>query len=242
MSHCRSTERAGEAAIPRRRLHRSRARHASARALRPRWRELIKRIWGADPLVCPRCKSTMKRAGTLERPEEIEFFLRLHGLWEGLLDILAVTGHEHGRIGQGDALADAVVDDLHTALEPARADPDKSDPIPVGRVHIGLDFERKTGKAVLIWGHVARNGFPVARVGRHLHKGVQHLSDTEIIYSAAKKYRCLAPFQVLVHVKRIRGPLDEFHVFAQFICLTAQDLVQDWIRQVADDNAFLIGP
>ena len=59
----------------------------SARALRPLWRNLILRAWGEDPLICPSCKGLMKVRGTLTRPEEIQFFLRLHGLWEGILDI-----------------------------------------------------------------------------------------------------------------------------------------------------------
>jgi hypothetical protein len=29
----------------------------------------------------------MKVRGTLIRPEEIELFLRLHGMWEGIIDI-----------------------------------------------------------------------------------------------------------------------------------------------------------
>ena len=49
----------------------------TARAMRPLWRDLILRVWGADPLECPCCKAT-----TFFRPAEIEFFLRLHGLWE----------------------------------------------------------------------------------------------------------------------------------------------------------------
>jgi len=53
---------------------------SSARALRPLWRDLILRVWGEDPLLCPCCKSLMIVAGRLLRPEEIEFFLRLHGL------------------------------------------------------------------------------------------------------------------------------------------------------------------
>ncbi len=56
----------------------------SARALRPLWRDLIMRIWGDDPLICPCCKGTMKVVGTLIRREEVQFFLRLHGLWEGV--------------------------------------------------------------------------------------------------------------------------------------------------------------
>lgn len=59
----------------------------SARALRPLWRDLIMRIWGEDPLVCPCCKGTMVVKGTLIRREEVEFFLRLHGLWEGVIGL-----------------------------------------------------------------------------------------------------------------------------------------------------------
>ena len=41
---------------------------ASARNLRPLWRNLILRIWGEDPLLCPCCKGLMKVHGTLTRP------------------------------------------------------------------------------------------------------------------------------------------------------------------------------
>ena len=57
----------------------------SARALRPLWRDLIKKVWGEDPLLCPCCKGTMKVVGTMIRRSEVEFFLRLHGLWEGII-------------------------------------------------------------------------------------------------------------------------------------------------------------
>ncbi|MCP5551321.1 MAG: hypothetical protein H7A53_10575 [Akkermansiaceae bacterium] len=32
-------------------------------ALRPLWRDLIRKIWGEDPLICPCCKGTMTTAG-----------------------------------------------------------------------------------------------------------------------------------------------------------------------------------
>ena len=55
--------------------------------MRPLWRDLILRVWGADPLQCPCCKATMKVVDTFFRSGEIEFFLRLQGLWEGVIDI-----------------------------------------------------------------------------------------------------------------------------------------------------------
>jgi hypothetical protein len=49
--------------------------------MRPLWHDLILKVWGGDPLECPCCKSTMKPVRKVIRHEEIEFFLRLHGLW-----------------------------------------------------------------------------------------------------------------------------------------------------------------
>ena len=59
----------------------------SARSMRPLWRDLILKVWGADPLQCPCCKAPMKLAGAVKRPEQVEFFLRLHGLWEGIIQL-----------------------------------------------------------------------------------------------------------------------------------------------------------
>jgi hypothetical protein len=59
----------------------------TARAMRPLWRDLILRVWGADPLQCPCCKATMIVVGAVFRSGKIEFFLRLHGLWLGVIDI-----------------------------------------------------------------------------------------------------------------------------------------------------------
>ncbi|MCB1062749.1 MAG: transposase [Verrucomicrobiae bacterium] len=54
----------------------------SRRALRPLWRDLIQKIWGEDPMICPCCKGTMTASGTMIRREDVQFFLHLHRLWE----------------------------------------------------------------------------------------------------------------------------------------------------------------
>lgn len=59
----------------------------AARDLRPLWRDLILQVWGGDPLECPCCKGTMRPVRAFIRPDEIEFFLRLHGLWEGIIQL-----------------------------------------------------------------------------------------------------------------------------------------------------------
>ena len=42
---------------------------------------------GHRPLQCPCCGSSLRRIESISRPEAVEFFLRLHGLWEGLVNI-----------------------------------------------------------------------------------------------------------------------------------------------------------
>jgi hypothetical protein len=58
-----------------------------ARDMRPLWRDLILKVWGGDPLQCPCCPGTMKPVRTFLRREEIQFFLRLQGLWEGVIQL-----------------------------------------------------------------------------------------------------------------------------------------------------------
>jgi hypothetical protein len=58
-----------------------------ARDMRPLWRDLILQVWGGDPLQCPCCKGTMKPVRTFLRLGEVEFFLRLYGLWEGVIHL-----------------------------------------------------------------------------------------------------------------------------------------------------------
>ena len=59
----------------------------TARAMRPLWRDLILRVWWTDPLLCLGGKATLHPVDTFHRSGEIEFFLRLLGLWEGIIDI-----------------------------------------------------------------------------------------------------------------------------------------------------------
>ncbi len=57
----------------------------SGRALRPLWRDLIMKVWGDDPHKCPCCPGTMNVVGMMIRRSEVEFFLKLNGLWEGIV-------------------------------------------------------------------------------------------------------------------------------------------------------------
>ena len=60
------------------------ARAPTARAARKGWAALIKQVYEPDPLLCPRCGSTMRIIAFIERhqTEVIERILRHCGLWE----------------------------------------------------------------------------------------------------------------------------------------------------------------
>ena len=60
------------------------ARSPSASRARRRWAALIKRVWQVDPLLCPRCGSTMKIVSFIEatQPDVIDRILTHCGLPE----------------------------------------------------------------------------------------------------------------------------------------------------------------
>ncbi len=108
----------------------------SARALRPRWRDLLFRVWGVDPLLCPHCKKgTMKVVDKKVRPEEIEFFLRLLGLWEGVIalpppprppfDIDTMEPLESGSCHAGTATRKTYPPDSWPGVEPGWETPER---------------------------------------------------------------------------------------------------------------------
>lgn len=49
--------------------------------------DLILKVWGGDPLLCPCCKGSMKAVLQVIRREEIQFFLHLRCLGEGIIQL-----------------------------------------------------------------------------------------------------------------------------------------------------------
>jgi hypothetical protein len=47
-----------------------------------KWRELIKKVWEADPLLCPTCSREMRIVALIDEREVIERILRHLGLRE----------------------------------------------------------------------------------------------------------------------------------------------------------------
>jgi len=56
--------------------------HKARRIPSAKWRELIKKVWEADPLVCPRCSREMKIVALIDDRTVIERILRHLGLWQ----------------------------------------------------------------------------------------------------------------------------------------------------------------
>ena len=69
----------------------------------------------------------------------------------GLLHDFAVLGHQLLGLGQADFLAALDMVDLHSCLKPAGADTHERNPVPVGLVHIGLDFKHKCREIRAEW-------------------------------------------------------------------------------------------
>ena len=47
-----------------------------------KWRELLKKVWEADPLLCPHCQHDLRIVALIDEAEVIERILRHLGLWE----------------------------------------------------------------------------------------------------------------------------------------------------------------
>ena len=56
--------------------------HEPRRIPSAKWRELIKKIWEADPLLCPKCSREMRIVALIDDREVIERILCHLGLWE----------------------------------------------------------------------------------------------------------------------------------------------------------------
>ena len=66
--------------------------HLPRRIPSAKWRELIKKVWEADPLICPRCSKEMRIVALIDQAAVIERILRHLGLWEQGVRVTPSTG------------------------------------------------------------------------------------------------------------------------------------------------------
>jgi len=89
----------------------------------------------------------------------------------------------------------------------------------MGRVHVGLDFEHKTGEVFFGRFHIAGDSRPWTGRRGQFHKGVKEFLDAEVIDGAAKEDRGLIGLHEMVIVKGIGCSGQEIKVGTQFIGL-----------------------
>jgi hypothetical protein len=58
--------------------------HEPRRISSKKWRELIKKVWEADPLRCPKCSREIRIVSLIDQEDVIERILRHLGLWQGV--------------------------------------------------------------------------------------------------------------------------------------------------------------
>ena len=58
------------------------SKHQPRRIPSAKWRELIKKVWEADPLLCPKCSNEMRIVSLIDDSAVIKHMLRHLGLWE----------------------------------------------------------------------------------------------------------------------------------------------------------------
>jgi Zn finger protein HypA/HybF involved in hydrogenase expression len=66
--------------------------HKPRRIPSAKWRELIKKVWEADPLLCPKCQKEMRIVSLIDERAVIERILRHLGLWEQGVRVSPSTG------------------------------------------------------------------------------------------------------------------------------------------------------
>lgn len=66
--------------------------HKPRRIPSAKWRELIKKVWEADPLLCPKCSREMRIVALIDDRKVIERILRHLGLWAQGVRVSSTTG------------------------------------------------------------------------------------------------------------------------------------------------------
>jgi len=56
--------------------------HQPRRIPSKKWRDLIKKVWEADPLICPDCQREMRIVSLIDERDVIVKMLKCLGLWE----------------------------------------------------------------------------------------------------------------------------------------------------------------
>ncbi|MGA0325323.1 MAG: hypothetical protein ACO3M7_10625, partial [Ilumatobacteraceae bacterium] len=58
-----------------------------------KWRDLIKKVWEADPLMCPTCQREMRIVSLIDERNVIVKMLKCLGLWQQGVRVLHLWSH-----------------------------------------------------------------------------------------------------------------------------------------------------
>ena len=162
----------------------------------------------------------------------------------GVFNAFTVLRHKGDCPRKLHLFADAVVLDLHAALEPAGTYAHKGNSVAVGGVHVCLNLENNAGKIFFkrIDHAFACGAFRHAGdgAGGKTHKSVEQFLNAEIVDRAAKKHRRLLALEVQFLVKRKARAFQQVNLRAQLLggVFTNQfDKLR--IVQSVDDQSFL---
>jgi hypothetical protein len=159
----------------------------------------------------------------------------------GLLDIAAVLGHEDGGIGENHLLAQALVADLHAPAEAAGADAEKSDPVAVGRIHVGLDLESKPENSSSS-GQTGRGSAGRGPGGGPVSTKASSSSLTpKLLMALPKKTGVWLALRNSWWSKGLAAPAQQIQILAQLDRrLAAEQLVEQGIVEIPDHHPALL--
>ena len=117
-----------------------------------------------------------------------------------LLHDFPVLGHELLGLGQTDLLSSLHMVYLHPCLELAGADAHKSNSVPVGFVHVGLDFKYKGGKVRAERVYHPVQGLPGKRRRSHFKEMLQKGLHSKIGQGRSEEHRGQIPYPDPLHI------------------------------------------
>ena len=137
----------------------------------------------------------------------------------GLLDDLTLGGHQLLRPGQADLLAALDVVDLLVRLELAGDHPHKGDAVPVGLVHVGLDFKDEGGEILVKGVDDLVSCLPGQGRGGHAQKLLQEGLHAEVGEGGAEEHRGQLAVAHPVQIKVAGGAVQQVDFVHQLVPL-----------------------
>ena len=133
----------------------------------------------------------------------------------GLVDVLAVRGHERNRVADAHFAPHARVVHAHTGLIFTRANAYERDAVAVRRVHVRLDLEHETRERVLFRRDRSRFGRARLRRRCEVYERIEQLAHTIVVNRRAEEHRCLLAGEIQAELEWLGRAAHELELLAQ---------------------------